>query len=114
MLIAEPLAGPANAADDLVDVQQNPVTLADVLHALPVTFGRRDDAAASGHGLQADRADRVWPFPQDHFLDGVGGAFAIVRNVAVLAAIFQAMRNFDEPRGQGAVLGASLRLPAGR
>jgi putative spermidine/putrescine transport system permease protein len=69
MLIAEPFAGAAHAADDLVDMQQDVVFAADLLHARPIALGRGDDAAAGGHRLKAQRAHGVGPFAQDHLLD---------------------------------------------
>ncbi len=114
MLVAEPFAGSAHATDHLVDVQQNAMATTDLLHALPVSGRRGDHAAAGGHRFQADRPDRVGPFALDDLLDGIGRALAVVGYWAILAAVLQAMRNFDEAGGRGTVLSAALGLAAGR
>ena len=65
-------------------------------------------------GAVVDGADRVGPFAQDDFFDRIRRALAVVRNLAVLAAVFEAVRYFDEPRNQRSVLRAALGLPARR
>src|SRR5579871_415274 len=114
MLIAEPFARAADATDDLIDVQQDMVPAADVLHALPVAGRRGDHATSCRDGLEAQRTDGVRALAHDHLLDGLGGALAIVGDLAILAAILEAMRHLDEAGHGGAILQASLRLSARR
>ena len=53
VLIAEPFPGAAHAADNLVDVKQDVVFAADLLHPIPVAGRGRDDAAARGDATEA-------------------------------------------------------------
>ena len=78
LLVSEPGAGSANAADNLVDMQQDVVFLADFLHALPVALGRFDYAAACGDRLKAQGANGVGAFAQDDLFDLIRGPFAKV------------------------------------
>src|SRR5579864_5448846 len=114
MLVAEPLAGPADTAHHLVDVEQNAVAPADLLHLLPIARRWGDDAAARGDGFEADRADRVRTLTQDDLLDRLRGALAVVALRAVLASILEAMRDLHEPRRKRAIMRAALWLPTGR
>ena len=111
VLIAEPGAGAPDAADHLVDVQEDVVFLADLADALPIAFGGRDDAAACGDGFKAEPAHGVGAFAQDDFLDLVRGPFAVVLGFD-LGAVFQAMGHFDEAGRIGAVLGVAFGLAA--
>ena len=113
MLVSEPGAGAAQAADHLVDVQKDIVLAADLLDPRPVSLGRHDHPSACGDRLQHDGAHGVWAFAQDRFLDGVRRALPIVFHVP-LGTVFQAMRHADEAVGIGAVLGGPLVLAAGR
>ena len=120
MLIAEPLgSGAPDPADHLVDMQQDVVFAADLLHPLPVAFGRGDDAAAGGHRLKAERAHGVGAFAQDHLFDQVGRRHAEVTPGQVaqpqlFLAVFHAMGHHHETRGEGAVLRGPLALTARR
>ena len=113
MLIAEPLAGAAHAADDFVDDQQNFVLLADFLHPLPVAFRRGDDAAARGYGFEDQRAHSVGAFAEDDLLNRVGRLHAIVRAIP-LRTVLKAVRHGDKAGCVGAVLGLPLLLTARR
>ncbi len=115
MLVAEPGAGAADAADHLVDMKQDVVLAADALHPVPVAFGRGDDAAARRDGFKAEAAHGVGAFGKDHLLDLVGRPFAVVLGRRpVLSAVFHAMRDADEARREGAVLHVALVLAARR
>ena len=69
LLVAEPCAGAPKAADDFVDVQQDVVLSAKLLHAFPIAFGGDDDAAACCDRFKAERPDGVGALAQDHVLD---------------------------------------------
>ena len=112
ILVAEPGAGAADAADHLVDMQQHVILAANLLHPLPVAFRRGDHAAAGGDRLEAERAHRVGTLAQDHLLDRIGGAQPVIGDHAPLAAVFQAMRHGHEARREGSVLRVALVLAA--
>ncbi len=114
MLIAEPGAGATDTADHFIDMQQNIVFAADLLHPLPVAGGRSDDAATGGDRLQTQAAYGIGAFAQDHLLDRVGCCLAIAFGVRVLAAVFKTMRHHHETGRQWSVLFHPLWLPAGR
>ena len=69
MLIAEPLARAPDPAHHLVYVDQDFVALADVLHPLPITLGRRDDTASGSNWFEADRTDRVRALAQNDLFE---------------------------------------------
>ena len=117
MLIPEPCAGAPDAADHLVDMQQQVVFLDNLLHPLPVSPGGHDDAAARRDRLQAERADGVGAFAQDDFLDGIGGAAAVILDVApalIGLAIFKAVGDGDKTGRIGSVLRVAFLLAARR
>ena len=114
MLVAEPFAGSAEAADHFVDDQQQAVLLADFGQGFVVAFGRHDDAAASGDGLDDHGTHGVRIFLLHHgfklageFFAQVGGAGGVGRTV------FGAGREFHEAGGEGAVLVLAFFLAAG-
>ncbi|MPL94947.1 hypothetical protein SDC9_41110 [bioreactor metagenome] len=112
VLVAEPGAGASHAADDLVDVQQDVVFLADLLYPLPIALRRHDHATARGDGLEAEQAHGVRALAQDHFLDRIRRPLAIVLDIP-LRAVFKAMRHCDEALREGAVLQRALFLATG-
>src|SRR5690606_3588351 len=57
LLEAEPFAESAEAADDLVDDEQDAVLAADLLHAPPIALRRNDHAARALHRLADEGAD---------------------------------------------------------
>ena len=69
MLISEPRAGSANTANNLVDMQQNIVFVADFLHAIPITLRRSDHATAGCDRFKAQSANGLRAFAQDDFFD---------------------------------------------
>ena len=110
MLIAEPGAGPAHAADHLVDGKQDVVFLADFLNPLPIPLRRHDHAAPRRHGFKDQTAHRIGAFAQDHLFDGIRRALAIVLDIPLLA-VFKAMRHPHETIGERPVLHRPLVLP---
>jgi len=78
VLVAEPFAGSSYAADNLVDVQQNIVFLADFLHALPVAIRRCDHATPRCHRLKAQTANGVGAFCKNDLFDLIRGPNAVV------------------------------------
>src|SRR3954451_3492791 len=62
---AEPVAHPAEAADDLVGHEQQAVLVADLAHALEVAVRRRDRPGRVLHRLEDDRSDGVRSFVHD-------------------------------------------------
>ena len=109
MLIAEPGPGAPDAADHFVDVQQDVVAFADLLHPLPIANRRRDHAAARRHRFQHQRAHRIGTLAQDHLFNRIRRALAVVFHIPLLA-VFQAMRHFDKARREGPVLHRALLL----
>ena len=65
----EHVAGAAEAADHLVDDEQDVVFLQDRLHAVEVSRGRHDHAAGAHHRLGEERGDRIGSFAQDQLLE---------------------------------------------
>ena len=96
-------------------MQQDVVLFADLLHARPVAFGRGDDATAGGHRFQAQQADGVRAFAQDHILNQVGRrdaerfAFQMAKSQFILA-VFHTMRHPNEARREGTILQVPLIL----
>ncbi len=115
MLIAEPGAGAPDAADNLVDMQEDVVFAANLLHAGPVARRRGDDATTGGDRFEAERADSVGAFGQDHLFNRIGGGDAIFLALEIpLRAVFKAMRHTHETGGIGTILRIALILPTRR
>ena len=115
MLVAKPCAGPAHAADHFVDMQQDIVFAANLLHFLPVTFGRGDHATTGGDGFKAQATHGFRALGQDHLFNLFSRPFAIVlfgRALLFVAAIFHAMGHAHEIGREGAILGVTLVLAA--
>ena len=94
-------------------MQEHIIFAANLLHAIPVALGRDDDAAASGDRFEAERADGIGAFAEDGVFDRLRRLFAIgVARPAVLCAVFEAVRNLHEARGEGAVLCVAFLLAA--
>ena len=65
----EHVAGAAEAADHLVDDEQDVVLLQDRLHAIEVGRRRHDHAAGAHHRLGEERGDRIGTLAQDQLLE---------------------------------------------
>ena len=69
VLEREPLAGPAEAGDDLVGDEEHVVLVADLAHEREVVVGRVDHAAAAVDRLGDEGGHRVRPLAQDGLLE---------------------------------------------
>jgi len=74
MMVAEPVAQPPEAGDDLVADQQDTVFAADRLDARPVAGGRDDNASGPLYRLADEGGDMLRADAEDTVLDGLGGA----------------------------------------
>ena len=116
VLIAEPLARPAHAADDLVYMEQNVMPAADFLNPVPVSIGWGDDTSPRRDRLQTECADGIGSLSQNHVLDESSSVFAIGfgrRIPAILGTVFKTVRNPDEAGSERAILRVSLILTSG-
>ena len=66
------VAEAAEAGDDLVEDQQNAVTVADGAQPLQITFGRRQHAGRAGHRLDDHGGDRRGAVQRDDAFELVG------------------------------------------
>ena len=113
MLVAEPLAGTTETADDFVHDQEQAVLVADFADGFIVARRRNEDAAASGHGFHDHGAEFVRTHGQDDFFHLLGHLHAEVRAIAELGAVDVAVGEFIEAGGEGAVLNFTFELAAG-
>ena len=113
ILIAKPGAGAAQTTDHFVDMQQDIVFLTNLLHPLPIAFGRGDHTTTSGYRFQHDRTDGFRAFAQDHVFNRVGRRDAIAFGIRVLVAVLRTMGHRNKARRKGAVLRCPLRLARG-
>ena len=108
----EPVADAAEAADDLVGHEQEPVLVADLAHALEVALGRGDRAGRVLDGLENDRRDGLRPLVLHDAVDLVGAlqvAAGLLR--AVRAAVAVRHRRAQAAGQEGLELGAERRAP---
>jgi hypothetical protein len=103
-----------DAADDLVDMQQDIVLGGRSPARVPNSPAGGDHATAGGDGFEAEAADRVRTLAQDHLLDRVGSGKTVAFRIGILVPVLEAMRHHDEARSHGSVLLGPLRLSAGR
>jgi len=68
----------AEAADDFIGNEQNPVVIADALDLGPVRFGWNDDAASALDGLTDERGDILLAQLFDLLLQAPGGLDAVL------------------------------------
>ena len=95
-LAAEPVAGAAEAADDLVADQQDAVLVADALDLGPVGLGRHDHAAGALHRLADEGGHLVGADFEDLVLEPARGhAGRTLRGRAAFAALFPPVRLLD-------------------
>ena len=92
MLVAKPLAEPAEPADYLVTAEQDAIFAADGFNAGPVAGGRNDDAAGALHRFTNERRDILRPGGKDGILHGLRGAgskcvFVLIETVGELVGL---------------------------
>ena len=68
---SEPRPDPAEAGDDLVGAEQDPVAVADLANAGPVAVGRREGPAGVLHRLHDHHRDCLGPGLEDRLLEVV-------------------------------------------
>ena len=112
VLVAEPLAGTAKAANDFVDDQEQFVLVADLADGFIVASRGNEDAAASGHRFHDHGAEFVRTHGQDDFFKLLGHLHTEVGAIAELGAVDVAVGEFIETGSEGTVLNFTFELAA--
>ena len=112
VLVAEPLAGTAKAANDFVDDQEQFVLVADLTDGFIVARRGNEDAAASGHRFHDHGAEFVRTHGQDDFFKLLGHLHTEVGAIAELGAVDVTVGEFIETGSEGTVLNFTFELAA--